>query len=385
MEDDDLDKTEPATPRRLEKAREEGQVTRSRELNTFLLLATGVAMLWLLGGALFQDLSGGVRASMGFDPQVGRDAQRMVDIALATAGQALRSLLPLFGALVVVAILASISLGGLLFSAKALAFKGERLDPIKGVKRMFSAQTMVELLKTLGKVVCVGTVAVLVLRHYQDAMLALMFDQPQSALVEGMRLVALCCGLIVMALLLIVLIDAPWQVYSHHKKLRMSRQDLKQEHKESEGDPHVKARIRQQQRSMARRRMMTAVPTADVVITNPSHFAVALRYDAQGQGAPRVVAKGRDLLAQRIRELARVHRVPVLAAPPLARALYRHVSLEQEIPAALYAAVAEVLAWVYQLRRAASGAGPRPTPPRALDVPAAFDPQQRGVDATGAA
>lgn len=349
-EDNDLDKSEPATPRRLEKAREEGQVARSRELNTFSLLGAGVLMLWFMGERLFHGLTVGVHTSMWFEPRLGRDTNIMLAQALQSAWQALYALLPIFAVFVVVAILSSVSLGGLLFSSKALAFKGERLDPIKGVKRMFSMQTMVELLKTIGKVICITAVAVVVIRAHMEPMLALMYAHPYAALTEGMRLVVLSCGLIVLALLFVVLIDAPWQVFSHHKKLRMSRQDIKQEHKESEGDPQLKARIRQQQRTMARQRMMSNVPSADVIITNPTHVAVALRYDADSADAPRVVAKGLDHLALRIRELGRAHRVPVLESPELARTLYRDVELDQEIPAGLYAAVAEVLAWVYQLR-----------------------------------
>src|SRR5699024_5381195 len=196
-----------------------------------------------------------------------------------SAGQALLALAPVLATLIVVAIVASVSLGGLLFSTKALAFKGERLSPLKGLKRMFSAQTMVELLKTIAKAACIALVAIWVISSRWDEMISLMGASPTEALIGGMRLVALCCGLIVASLLLIVLIDAPWQIYSHHKKLRMSRQDVKQEHKESEGDPHLKGHIRQQQRAMARRRMMASLPSADVVVTNPSHFAVALRYD----------------------------------------------------------------------------------------------------------
>src|SRR5690606_26593000 len=255
-EDSDLEKTEPASPRRLEKAREEGQVVRSRELNTFLVLSAGVGTLWVLGGYMFHNLSRIVHHSMWFDPDVGRDTTVMVGSAVSLAYRALLMLLPLFGVLIVVAILASVLLGGLVLSGKALQPKFERMNPLKGIKRMFSAQTLVELFKTLAKALVIGTVGVMVILSYRDEMLALMHATPSEALTYGMSLVALCCALIVAGLLLIVIIDAPWQLYSHFKKLRMSRQDVKQEHKESEGDPHVKGRIRQQQRAMARRRMM---------------------------------------------------------------------------------------------------------------------------------
>lgn len=374
-EESDLEKTEAATPQRLEKAREEGQVARSRELNTFLLLAAGVGGLWFGGASLYRRLIEVLHSGLAFDSRLGRDT----DVMLATAGdsalRAVAALAPLFILLVVVAIFSSVLLGGFLLSAKALEPKFERLDPLKGIARMFSAQTLVELFKTVAKTVVIGGVATMVIWHYQEQMVALMHAAPREALITGLQLVAVCCGLIVGALLFIVLIDAPWQIWSHHKKMRMSRQDVKQEHKESEGDPHVKGRIRQQQRSMARRRMMSEVPRADVVVTNPTHYAVALAYKEGQGGAPQVLAKGAGLVAARIRDLAARCEIPTLSAAPLARALYHHVELGQEIPPELYAAVAEVLAWVYQLRSWNSGLGAEPPRPAVISVPAGFDPQ----------
>jgi flagellar biosynthetic protein FlhB len=374
-EDSDLEKTEPASPRRLEKAREEGQVVRSRELNTFLVLSAGVGTLWILGGYMYHNLSRIIHHSMWFEPNVGRDTTVMVTSAAGLAYRALLTLLPLFGVLVVVAVLASVLLGGLVMSGKALQPKFERMNPIKGIGRMFSTQTLVELFKTLLKACVIGTVAVMVITSYRDEMLALTYATPSEALTYAMSLVALCCALIVAALILIVIIDAPWQIYSHHKKLRMSRQDLKQEHKESEGDPHVKGRIRQQQRAMSRRRMMTEVPNADVVVTNPTHYAVALRYQEGRGGAPVVIAKGAGLIAAQIRQIASEHKVPLLSAPPLARALYHNVELDREIPAELYSAVAEVLAWVFRLRTWAPGVGAEPLPPSSLNIPPGLDPE----------
>lgn len=383
-EDSDLEKTEPASPRRLEKAREEGQVVRSRELNTFLLLASGVATLWFTGAQMYQTLSGVLRTGLWFDLRVSRDTNVMLAVAAESAMQALGALLPLFATLVVVALLASALLGGFLLSTKALEPKFERLNPLKGVKRMFSAQTLVELIKTLAKAGVIGVVAVLVISHYLDPMIALMRASPSAALTRGMGLVALCCALIVAGLFLIVAIDAPWQIFSHYKKMRMSRQDVKQENKESDGDPHVKGRIRQQQRAMARRRMMAEVPKADVVVTNPTHYAVALVYDEKRGGAPRVVAKGSSLLAAKVRNIAEEHKVPLLSAPPLARALYHNVELGREIPAELYSAVAEVLAWVFQLRSWKAGTGAEPRRPEGLPVPPGLDPQEEEGTATHA-
>lgn len=376
-EDSDLEKTESATPRRLEKAREEGQIVRSRELNTFMLLAAGVASLWFTGEQVFQTLRGVLRSGLWFDLRVGRDTAVMTSLAADSVWQALKGILPVFGTLVVVAIFSSVALGGFLFSTKALEPKFERLNLFKGVARMFSAQTAVELVKTLLKAAVIGLIGAAVIMHYMDEMMSLMHATPSEALTRGLQLVALCCALIVAALFLIVIIDAPWQLWSHYKKLRMSREDVKQEHKESEGDPHVKGRIRQQQRAMARRRMMSEVPGADVVVTNPTHYAVALKYQDGLGGAPRVVAKGSNLVAARIRQAAQEHKVPMLSAPPLARALHHNVELGQEIPADLYSAVAEVLAWVYQLRTWNSGLGAEPIQPADLSVPPGFDPESQ--------
>lgn len=372
-EDSDLEKTEPASPRRLEKAREEGQIARSRELTTFLMLSAGIGGIWIGAPYLYETLNGIVRRSVWFDPRIGRDSAVMVTQAATLAFETLLGLAPLFLLLVVVAIGASMGLGGMVFSGKALAPKFERMNPLKGVQRMFSAQTVVELIKTLAKAGLVGTVAVYVIWTHRDQMTALMYASPTEAIAAGLALIIKCCALITASLLVIVLIDAPWQLWSFYKKMRMSRQDVKEEHKESEGDPHVKGRIRQQQRAMARSRMMSQVPAADVVVTNPTHYAVALRYQEGNGSAPRVVAKGTGLVAARIREAAQQHQVALLEAPALARALYFNVELEREIPVDLYAAVAEVLAWVYQLRNWNKGQGDKPVRPTRLNVPAGMD------------
>lgn len=376
MADSDVEKTEPASPRRLEKAKEEGQTPRSRELNTFMLLFSGVAMLWILAKSLYTALSSVVQRSMWFDPGLVHDDKLMVTTAVKSASQAFFAILPLFALLFVVAIVSSVALGGLVLSAKSLAPKLEKLNPLKGMKRIFSAQSVIELLKALGKVLLIGTVAVMVMWHYRDDMLGLMHLSPTEAMVKGLKLIALCCALIISSLLLIVALDVPWQIYSHLKKLRMSKQDLKDEHKQSDGDPHVKNRIRSQQRTMAQRRMMSEVPLADVVITNPTHYAVALKYTEGLAAAPKVVAKGVALTAQRIKEVATVASVPLFEAPALARALNKHVELNQEIPVELYSAVAEVLAWVYQLRNWERGEGMMPAAAPHLNIPTGMDPQE---------
>ena len=373
-EESDVEKTEPASDRRLEKAREEGQIARSRELVTFLMLMTGLGTLWFTAAWLYRGLGGLFTYAMRFDARVAFDTQAMLAGVAREVVLAVLGILPVLLALLVMAVLSSVLLGGLVFASKPLQPDLNKLNPIKGFARIFSTNTLVELLKAVVKAVLVGGVATLAISYLLDDMLRLMHLAPTAALMQSLKLVVLCVTVIIASLILIAGFDAPYQIWEHHKKLRMSREDVKQEHKESEGDPLLKARIRQQQRQMARGRMMAEVPKADVVITNPTHFAVALRYDAEAMSAPRVVAKGTGLIAQRIRALALEHGIAVLEAPPLARALHRHVEINQEIPAALYTAVAEVLAWVFQLRTAREQGTPEPDQPRILPVPAALDP-----------
>jgi flagellar biosynthetic protein FlhB len=372
-EESDLEKTEPASPQRLEKAREEGDVARSRELVTFVMLGTAVAGLWLTAGSLGGTLRGALTQGLHFDRTAAFDPSYMMARAGLIVIEALLALAPLFGMMVVAAVAAPMMLGGWLLSTKALAPKFSKLDPMAGIGRMFSAQALSELVKALAKSLLIGGVAWLVIMDNMDEVTALMAQSERAALPQMIGLVAHNCALIAASLLLVALIDVPYQLWSYHRKLRMSREDLRQEHKESEGDPHVKAQIRRQQQQMARRRMMSEVPKADIVVTNPTHFAVALKYVDNDMRAPRVVAKGSDLVAARIRELARENNVAILEAPPLTRALFKHTRLGDEIPAGLYTAVAEVLAWVYQLKRWKSEGGEAPRTPVDLPIPESLE------------
>ncbi|KEZ78041.1 flagellar biosynthesis protein FlhB [Salinisphaera hydrothermalis] len=368
-EDSDEEKTEDPTPQRLEKAREEGQVARSRELTTFLMLVTAIAGLWMTSGWFVDAVLTVGRTGFGFGPGVADDPSRMMSHIVGQLFTIARGIAPLLGLLVIMALVAPNLLGGLVISSKSLKVDFNRLNPIKGLGRVFSANAAAELGKAVAKSVLIGSVAAGFIYAHLGEMIGLAGQDPATAIVHALRLVIFCCALMVLAFVVVVAIDVPFQIWSHHKKLRMSLKDIKDEHKENEGDPQIKARIREQQQRMARSRMMAAVPDADVVVTNPSHYAVALAYDGERMGAPRVVAKGADEVAARIRELAAEHRIPRLAAPPLARALYRHADLDAEIPAALYTAVAEVLAWVYQLDRARRDGGPAPDTPRDIEIP----------------
>jgi flagellar biosynthetic protein FlhB len=280
----------------------------------------------------------------------------------------------LAGLLLIVTLVSPILIGGWLFSGKALMPNFGRMNPISGLGNMISARSGVELLKAILKAILVGSVSWMVVSSQMETMLGLAVEPFNSGSSHVASLILTGFITIVCSLLVIALIDGPYQLWHYANKLKMTREELRQEAKESDGDPHIKAKIRQLQREMAQRRMMTEVPTADVVVTNPTHYAVALKYADGKMRAPKVVAKGADEVAAKIRELAAENKVPLLEAPPLARALYTHTELGDEIPEGLYTAVAEVLAYVFQLRAYGQHGGVRPEKPDELDVPPQLDP-----------
>ncbi|MFD1803278.1 flagellar biosynthesis protein FlhB [Mixta tenebrionis] len=372
-EESDEEKTESPTPHRLEKARKEGQVPRSRELTSLLMLLAGLLILWMGGEPMARQLAEMVASGFSFDHRLINDPGQIVRHVSRLLGQAVWALLPMMGGLALVAIAAPMLTGGIVLSGKAIAFNFGKLNPLSGLKRMVSSQAWAELLKAVLKAALVGSVAGWYVWTKWPEMLRLITESPVDALAHGLNMVAVCCFLVVLGLVPMVGFDVFWQLFSHFKKLRMTRQEIRDEHKEMEGDPHVKGRIRQAMRAAARRRMMADVPKADVIVTNPTHYSVALQYDEKKMSAPKVLAKGAGEVALRIRELGKAHRVPILEAPPLARALYRHSEIGQHIPGTLYAAVAEVLAWVWQLKRWKREGGLIPKKPQRLPVPAELD------------
>ncbi|EHJ94128.1 flagellar biosynthesis protein FlhB [Vreelandella boliviensis] len=377
--DSDQEKTEEATPRRKEKAREEGQVARSRELNTFLLLLGGVIGLYSMGKMLYDQLGAVMEQAFLFERRQAMESTPMLVNALDLGQRTLFAMMPLFLLLAVIALVAPGLMGGWLISGKSMQPKFSKLNPIKGVKRIFSTQALIELAKAIAKSVLVGGVAATFLYFNIGKFMALM-DQPiQQALTNALTMAAQAAGLMVLVLIVVILIDVPFQLWDNAKKLRMTQEEVKREHKESEGDPHVKARIRQQQQAMARGRMMSKVPEADVIITNPTHYAIALSYQEGSMGAPRLVAKGADAVAARIREIGEEAGVPRLQAAPLARALYHHVDLDAEVPAELYTAVAEVMAWAYRLKQVAKQGGEVPPTPDNLPVPPEMESPGHGA------
>jgi flagellar biosynthesis protein FlhB len=379
-EDSDLERTEPASSRRLEKAREEGQVARSRELSTFLLLFAGGAGSWWFGGHAIVEFRGWLARALTFDPRLAFDTSLATDRLTGFAGDALLIIAPLLLLLLAAAMFSPLLLGGWLFAPRALVPDFSRMDPLKGITRMFSTHGLTELGKALLKAGLVAAFAAWIVHANTASVFALFSQTPESGIAMAGEIVVSSFIAVVCALALIAAIDVPIQIWTHASKLRMTREDLRQEHKEHEGDPKIKARIRTLQRDAARRRMMAEVPKADVVVTNPTHFAVALAYRNGEMRAPRVLAKGAGHVAQRIRELASECGVPMLEAPPLARALYRHTEIGDEIPEQLYNAVAEVLAYVFQLKRSRNFGAPAPSVPGNLPVPADLDPLTGGAN-----
>ena len=373
MSEDSDDKTEAPTPQRLDKAREEGQIPRSKELTSLLILVVGVSIVWIGGESIARRLAGLLSSGLRFDHGIINDQKLILGQIILLVKEAMYALLPLITGVVIIALVSPMLLGGLIFSTKSLAFKFSKLNPITGIGRLFSAQVGAELLKAVLKSVLMGSVAGLYLWNKWPEIMRLMSEAPTTAMNNALDLVGMCVLLVVLSIIPMVGFDVGFQLYSHFKKLRMSRQDIRDEYKQTEGDPHVKGRIRQMQRAAARRRMMANVPTADVIVTNPTHYSVALKYDENKMSAPKVIAKGAGLVALRIREIGNENRIPTLEAPPLARALYRHAEIGQQIPGQLYGAVAEVLAWVWQLKRWRLAGGTAPVKPANLPVPEALD------------
>ena len=388
-EESDAEKTEEPSSRRLEQAREEGDVPRSRELATFAVLMTAGCGLWFTGSGLVRQLGATMVSGLSMSREQIMDPSAMILRVGSDIVQVMLACLPLAAAIMLVALASPLLIGGWLFSTKAFTPNLLKLNPIKGLANMFSTNALIEFVKAIVKTVVVGAVAWMVVMGQKEEVMTLALEPLGRGSAHMMNMLGWAFLAIVGGLGLVALIDAPYQVWHYHNKLKMTRQEMIQESKESEGNPQIKGRIRQLQREAARRRMMADVPTADVVVTNPTHYAVALKYKDGQKGAPRVVAKGTDEVAAKIRELAREHKVALLEAPALARALHKHTDIGDEIPEQLYSAVAEVLAYVYQLRAYKSGSNNQyPDRPTGLPVPPEMDPHnpasQKKPDNNGA-
>lgn len=379
-EDSGLEKTEPASQQRIDKAREEGDVPRSRELSTAMVLLAAGGGLYFFSGGLVVKLAEMLTSSLSFEREIAFDSNVLISKYYSIIQDIFISFTPLAVLFIVAALASPLMIGGWLFSAQALQPKFSRMNPISGLGNMVSKRALVELIKALLKTLVIGVVAWISILNLKEDIFGLIHESLDESAKHLGSMLLLCFLSIVSGLVIIAAIDAPYQMWSYAEKLKMTMQEVIQESKEANGNPQIKAKIRSQQREMARRRMMSEVPTADVIVTNPTHYSVALKY-AEGQfAAPRVIAKGADAVAAKIRELGAEHNIPILEAPPLARALFKHTELGDEIPEALYAAVAEVLAYVFQLKNHQKMGGAYPSKPTDLIVPNELDPHyQNGV------
>lgn len=366
--DPSQERTEEATPKRREEAKKKGQIARSKELNTAVILLCGGSGLYFLGLQMARALKDIMEHAF----TINRDAVQAADAPLQYFYELMSSgltlLLPMFLIMFVAALAAPMLLGGWSFSIESLAPKLERMSLLKGIKRMLSMKALTELTKALAKFAVILTIALVVLWNYVERFIALTNIPVTTAIGVGFNLVIWAFLFVSSGLIIIAFFDVPYQLWEHSKQLKMTKQEIKDEYKETEGKPEVKRAIRMAQQEMSRKRMMEKVPQADVVITNPTHYSVAMKYDQGGDSAPIVIAKGKDQVALRIRELASEHHIPIVETPRVARAIYFSTELDQEIPHGLYIAVAQILAYVYQLKRKGAKA-PKEAPKALQDLP----------------
>ena len=375
------ERTEQPTERRLQEARKKGQVPRSRELNTMLSLLFASIALLLLGGGISQSIMRISADGFSVSRELAFDASQLPFQFMYMASQTLLALSPFMAVMLVAALAGPLLMGGWSFSLETISFKVEKLNPIKGLARIFSLKGLVELVKALAKFVLLLGAAILVFFAIDQQLLSLTSMSPKAAGVEAVTVLVQVLLILSATTILIVALDVPFELWNHQKQLRMTKQEVRDEMKETDGNPQVKQRIRTVQRQLAESRMMEDVKTADVVITNPTHYAVALQYLDRPGSAPRVVAKGKDLTALRIRSIATEHDIPLFEAPPLARALYRSTEIGHEIPHILYMAVARVLAYVFQLKNAApTDYVPKPDD---FDIPVEALGEETEVDQNG--
>ncbi len=359
-QDSAQEKTEEPSAKRLQEAREKGQVPRSQELTTVMVLMASAMAMFIVGEGLVQSLTDVMKLTLNLERSMLFDVNAMTSLLWQAVGIMALDLGFFLAITVVAALAAPAFIGGWNFSVQAMGIKPEKLSPLKGLKRIFGPQGLVELGKALGKFLLVGFFGTLILWGLRDQLLTLGQQEVLPAMAELGYIVLWGFLAICASLILIVMIDVPFQKWNHQRQLKMTKQEVKDEHKETDGSPEVKGRIRRMQIQLSQARMMQDVPKADVIITNPTHYAVALRYDQAKSGAPVLIAKGADLIAQQIRMVGQHHEVPQLSAPPLARAIFYNTEIGEEIPAGLYIAVAQVLAFVFQLRRYRNRGGNKP-------------------------
>ena len=361
-EDTGQDKTEQATPKRKQDARKKGDIPRSKDLTTMLMLMAASVSMLTLGPGILDGITSIMKTFFVRAADINIAARELPAIFMSAIHHMLMTLLPFVIVIVFVALVSPMIMSGWNFSIDAVKFKFDKMNPISGIKRVFGTNGLIEMLKAILKFAVIASVAIFMIKKQLPEIMAIGQGDLSSSIKHVAQLVGWTFLIVSSATLLIVLVDVPQQLWQHSKKLKMTREQIKQEHKDTEGMPEVKSRIRQKQQELAQRRMMEEVPKADVIVTNPTHFSVALKYDLENHGAPKVVAKGADEVAFRIREIGQNNQVPVLETPPLARALYYNTKINQEIPAGLYKAVAQVLAYVFQIKANPTATDIEPVP-----------------------
>ncbi len=379
MESSSQDRNLPASERKLSQARKDGQLPRSRDLSNLAVLGVGSFALLGLAPWFFAQLQMAVHHQLRFSAQTLVQPAQMLDRLQNMALAGLTVSLVFAAIVIVAAVGATIATGGWVVTTKPLMPDLKRLDPFGGIKKLFTKEKLVETAKLLAITIVLGIVGWLYVKGGIQTVAAMVMQPSPRAIVLLGDWLTTGVSLLLLVIFAVAMFDVPIQLFLHKSRLKMSHQEVKQEHKESEGNPQLKGKLRQRAREIANRRSVQAVPRADFVLMNPTHFAVALRYDEKSMAAPQVIAKGADLLAFRIREVAQQHAVPVLQSPMLARALYAHAELEREIPAALFTAVAQVLAYVYRLKAAMRGDGPMPEEQPDPFVPPELDPLSETV------
>lgn len=347
---DGTEKSEEPTEKKLRESREKGQIPRSRELTTVLMTLSAGVFLLLYGSVMFSNIEELAIKGIQFDRDIAFDELKMWSLIQGLLLSAIYMIMPFMLLMAFIAIVSPMLLGGWSFSTKAMAPKLSKLNPVSGIKRMFSAKALLELFKALAKFTLVISIATFFLYSIFTEVLGLGSEPLKQGLAHAGTVIIEAFIFVSLSLIVVALIDVPFQLWDHNRQLKMTKQEVKEEFKQQEGNPEVKGRIRQIQREMSQQRMMQKVPEADVIITNPTHFAVALKYDPQSMQEPVVVAMGVDFMASQIRTIAKEHDIPIVEAPPLARALYYNAEVDRAIPYDLFKAVAAILAYVYQLK-----------------------------------
>jgi flagellar biosynthetic protein FlhB len=385
MESSSQDRNLPASERKLQKARDDGQVTRSRELSHLAVLGAGALGLMVLAPGMFDRLKLHLSQQLSFNAPAVKDPQEMLLRLKDMASLGLLACV-IFAAVVTVAVvLSTVAAGGWVQSLKPLTPDFSRLNPLSGFGRLFTKDKFADVVKMSVITMVLFALGASYISNSLASISSLVLQPSTSAIAHLTQWLTSGMGLLLLVILLVAMVDVPLQTYLHKSRLKMSNQEMKQEQKESDGNPQMKGKLRQRQREISQGNSVKAVPKADFVLMNPTHFAVAIQYDDKTMPAPRVISKGADLLALKIRDIAKSHSIPVLQSPMLARALYANAELDQDIPTSLYTAVAQVLAYIYRLKAAMRGAGPMPGEPPQPFVPPELDPHSRVVASTEAA